>query len=299
MALLFRCPPSLLPMALAARGSTAVGVCSVWLALCRESLGTWQAACWVLAHECGHNAFHPTGTVENAVGLVCHSLLLVPYFSGCASHAVSTHANCTISKSWRKTHASFPARNRRGDFQPLVSKGVLGESGLYGGRFCVVHSSRWPPLFDFWPFTGGPAQACAHLHFIPSPSQPRKPVSSFPGRWKAWCRCPTSAGLWCCSLMVFWAHANVAAAAACVYGLPYLVINAWLVCYTWLQHTDTYIPHFTADEWNWRRKPCQGPCDRSLWTVVEFSAPRYRSTHRGSPILSSPHSTTTPGVHWN
>jgi len=32
----------------------------------------------------------------------------------------------------------------------------------------------------------------------------------------------------------------------CVYGLPYLVINAWLVGYTWLHHTDLNIPHYNA-----------------------------------------------------
>ena len=29
-----------------------------------------------------------------------------------------------------------------------------------------------------------------------------------------------------------------------LYGGPYLVINAWLVLYTWLQHTDVDVPHF-------------------------------------------------------
>lgn len=33
-----------------------------------------------------------------------------------------------------------------------------------------------------------------------------------------------------------------------LYGGPYLVINAWLVLYTWLQHTDTDVPHFTDDD---------------------------------------------------
>ena len=35
--------------------------------------------CWVIAHECGHHAFHPNRRVEAVVGFVLHSLLLVPY----------------------------------------------------------------------------------------------------------------------------------------------------------------------------------------------------------------------------
>ncbi len=33
------------------------------------------------------------------------------------------------------------------------------------------------------------------------------------------------------------------------YGCPYFVVNAWLVLYTWLQHTDPSIPHYGDDEW--------------------------------------------------
>ena len=36
---------------------------------------------WVIAHECGHQAFSKYQTVNDAVGIVLHSSLLVPYFS--------------------------------------------------------------------------------------------------------------------------------------------------------------------------------------------------------------------------
>ena len=45
--------------------------------------------------------------------------------------------------------------------------------------------------------------------------------------------------------------------APAVYGLPYLVINAWLVGYTWLQHTDTTIPHFATADWTWAKGALQ------------------------------------------
>ncbi|NCV93355.1 MAG: hypothetical protein EBW30_11465, partial [Synechococcaceae bacterium WB7_3xG_012] len=55
--------------------------------------GTVAMGCWVLAHECGHNAFHPNRRVEGVVGFVLHSLLLVPYYCWARSHAVH-HAYC-------------------------------------------------------------------------------------------------------------------------------------------------------------------------------------------------------------
>ncbi len=45
----------------------------------------WQGAVctgiWVIAHECGHQAFSAYQWVNDLVGLVFHSLLLVPYYS--------------------------------------------------------------------------------------------------------------------------------------------------------------------------------------------------------------------------
>ena len=41
---------------------------------------------WVLAHECGHQAFSPSKVLNDTVGWICHSLLLVPYFSWKISH---------------------------------------------------------------------------------------------------------------------------------------------------------------------------------------------------------------------
>jgi omega-6 fatty acid desaturase (delta-12 desaturase) len=40
----------------------------------------------VIAHECGHQAFSNYQAVNDGVGLVLHSLLLVPYYSWKHSH---------------------------------------------------------------------------------------------------------------------------------------------------------------------------------------------------------------------
>jgi len=49
--------------------------------------GTAAVGWWVLAHECGHGGFSQYRTLNDAVGWVLHSLLLVPYFSWQFSHA--------------------------------------------------------------------------------------------------------------------------------------------------------------------------------------------------------------------
>merc|ERR1711935_1133541 len=37
------------------------------------------------------------------------------------------------------------------------------------------------------------------------------------------------------------------------YFCPYCVSNAWLVLYTWLQHTDPSVPQYGDGEWTWVR----------------------------------------------
>ena len=48
--------------------------------------GLFGTGLWVLAHECGHQSFSPSKTLNDSVGWICHSALLVPYFSWKISH---------------------------------------------------------------------------------------------------------------------------------------------------------------------------------------------------------------------
>lgn len=38
-----------------------------------------------------------------------------------------------------------------------------------------------------------------------------------------------------------------------VYGVPYLIVNFWLVLITELQHSDINLPHYSGAEWNYLR----------------------------------------------
>ena len=54
--------------------------------MCKGALqGAVCTGVWVIAHECGHGGFSKWQVVNDAVGLVLHSCLLVPYFSWYAS----------------------------------------------------------------------------------------------------------------------------------------------------------------------------------------------------------------------
>jgi omega-6 fatty acid desaturase (delta-12 desaturase) len=57
--------------------------------------GSVMTGIWVLAHECGHQAFSDYEWVNNLVGTVLHSFLLVPYHSWRITHG--KHHNNTGS----------------------------------------------------------------------------------------------------------------------------------------------------------------------------------------------------------
>lgn len=49
--------------------------------------GMIMTGIWILAHECGHGAFSPSKKVNNLVGFILHSSLLVPYYSWKITHS--------------------------------------------------------------------------------------------------------------------------------------------------------------------------------------------------------------------
>lgn len=59
--------------------------CILWPAYwyCQGAVAT---GVWVIAHECGHQAFSSSQLINDVTGFVLHSALLVPYFSWKFSH---------------------------------------------------------------------------------------------------------------------------------------------------------------------------------------------------------------------
>lgn len=60
--------------------------------------GLFGTGIWVLAHECGHQAFSPSKVLNDTVGWICHSALLVPYFSWKISHGKHHKATGHLEK---------------------------------------------------------------------------------------------------------------------------------------------------------------------------------------------------------
>ena len=232
--------------------------------------GTFGIGVWVIAHECGHRAFAPTTRVQDTVGFVLHSLLLVPYFSWQRSHAI--HHGKTNHVTEGETHVpkrvttragrrALQARRRMGS----TTHGILTLAGRLG--------FGWP-LYLLAGTTGGSDRGVTN-HFWPA-----RPFSQalFPDRWKRkvlWSALGVVAVL---AGLTWWAIAASPWQMIALYGGPYLIVNCWLVTYTWLQHTDADIPHYGADEWSFVRGAfCS--VDRPYGPIIDFLHHRIGTTH--------------------
>ena len=236
--------------------------------------GTVAGGCWVIAHECGHRAFHPNPRVEAGVGFVLHSLLLVPYFSWQRSHAVH-HANCNHLEAG-ETHVPPRSDSSSGRFVVAVRQ-HLGNS-LYGVVSLFTHLVLGWPLYLMFGVAGGEDYGSLSSHFTTAAPFRNGRRRLFPDSFRHLMVVSNLGLLAMVAALVLTSIHFSPARVLLVYGLPYLVINAWLVAYTWLQHTDTNIPHFSTKDWNWAKGALQ-TVDRPYGPLLNLLHHGIGSTH--------------------
>ena len=236
--------------------------------------GTVAMGCWVLAHECGHHAFHPNRRIEGVVGFVLHSAMLVPYYSWARSHAVH-HAYCNHLESG-ETHVPPRHSSVSGRATERLQE-QLGAS-LFGATTLAVHLILGWPLYLFVGATGGEDYGRPTSHFWNGTTfrQGRKPL--FPLGFRGLMLRSNLGLMLMLGALVIAAAQSSTSRVLCVYGLPYLVVNAWLVIYTWLQHTDRSIPHFSSPEWTWAKGALQ-TVDRPYGALLNLLHHGIGSTH--------------------
>ncbi|MFM7086201.1 MAG: fatty acid desaturase [Cyanobium sp.] len=264
---------SLLAYGLGTRIPLHAAAAPIWL-LYGLVTGTVAMGCWVLAHECGHGAFHPNRRLEAAVGFTLHSLLLVPYFSWQRSHAVH-HANCNQLERG-ETHVPPRADSSAGRRTDALAR-RLGP-GLFGLQALFTHLMVGWPLYLLIGVAGGEHYGAPTSHFWNGTPfrNGRRPL--FPAGFRPR-MLQSNLGVLAMLLALALAAVHFSVARVlCVYGLPYLVINAWLVTYTWLQHTDIDIPHFAADQWTWAKGALQ-TVDRPYGPLLNLLHHGIGSTH--------------------
>jgi len=191
---------------------------------------------WVIAHECGHHAFSDYQWLDDTVGLILHSALLVPYFSWKLSH--------------RRHHSNTGSLDRDEVFVPKLKSGIGGFAKHLNnppGRVLILLAQLtlgWP-LYLLFNISGRNYERFA-CHY-----DPQSPIYSDRERTLI---LVSDAGV---LLATYGLYCLVAAKGLAwvlfVYGGPLLLVNGFLVLITYLQHTHPALPHYDSTEWDWLR----------------------------------------------
>jgi omega-6 fatty acid desaturase (delta-12 desaturase) len=200
--------------------------------------GTLMTSLWVLAHECGHYAFSNKKTINNIIGYILHIFLLVPYFAWQYSH---------------KKHHKYTNHLILGEsFVPQLYNDNILINILSEDVFSIVNVIL--RLFGGWTTylltneTGGKVQYDLKTPINSYTNKSHFGINSqiFPPSMNRYLLID-SIGILC--LIIFLIYNNL----IILYIGPYLIVNSWLVLYTWLQHTHEDIPHYGLDEFTFLR----------------------------------------------
>jgi len=205
--------------------------------------GIFMTGIWVIAHECGHQAFSDWKIVNDTVGLIFHSLLLVPYHSWRISHGMH--------------HKSTSHMERDQVFVPALRSNILKKSGLndiseilevspLGNFFGIVLMGLvgWPGYLIFNASSQDYKQRANHF-------EPDSPIFKKSQYMDV---IISDLGLAVVGSILFYlSWTYTFGAVVKFYFIPYLWVNFWLVTITYLQHTNKNIPHYRGDEWSFIR----------------------------------------------
>ena len=213
--------------------------------------GTTAMGFWVIAHECGHGAFSKNRMLETIIGYLLHSFLLVPYFSWQRSHAI--HHRFTNHITNGETHVPLVINGngiseKVGGEKEIAFSSALGKA-KYGVLQLFLHLLFGWPAYLLTGSTGGLKYGVSN-HFWP-----KKPFSKklWPSSWakKVWIS-DIGVALMLIGLIVLIIKHGIYPVIGIYFG-PLLVVNCWLVIYTWLHHTDSDVPHLSNSEFSFMR----------------------------------------------
>ncbi|GMI61746.1 hypothetical protein ScalyP_jg1206 [Parmales sp. scaly parma] len=218
-------------------------------------MGTILTGHWVIAHECGHGAFSSSQLLNDVVGFVLHQALLVPYFAWQYSHA--KHHRRTNHLTDGESHVPSTGSengvvdNVRREAHYAKLHEAMGD-GIFAGFQIFTHLVIGWPLYllgfastgRISPLDGKPVGGDIMDHFRPYSRM-------FPTKIRTKTALSTL-GIFSLLGLLLKLSLNYGFLPVFLwYGAPYMWTNAWLVMYTWLQHTDESVPQYGDDEWTW------------------------------------------------
>lgn len=222
--------------------------------------GLVGTGCWVLAHECGHGAFSSYKSVNNVVGWILHSALMVPYFSWQISHSKHHKATGHLTRDMvfvpreREEFMSLRGLQHSAEDTPIMTLYYLLVQQLFGWNTYLLTNvtGQTYPGRSKWVVN----------HFVPtSPVFDKKDYYNI---------ILSDIGvLTTLSALYYFSQKYGFSTVALMWGMPWLWVNHWLVHITYLQHTDPQLPHYDPSDWTFARG-AMATIDRDFGFIGEF-----------------------------
>nr|AOG21009.1 delta12 desaturase [Thraustochytrium sp. ATCC 26185] len=245
--------------------------------------GTVCAGLWVLGHECGHQAFSNYRIVNDGVGYLVHTSLLVPYFSWAYTHGLH-HARVNHMLDG-ESHTPNLQKKVAASFQKFCD--MMGDEA-----FAVLHVFIY--LLLAWPLyiiNGSGASKRNHegkrwsKDFWKRPNHFMPTSELFPDKMRVKAAISTIGVLTVIAGLCYWGAVEGGRTVLLQYFLPYLVVNAYLIGFTWMQHTHPDVPHLGEDEWSWVAGTVL-TVDRPYPPFIDVLTHRIGSTHVAHHLFS-------------
>lgn len=217
---------------------------------------------WVLAHECGHQAFSDSRLVNDTVGWVLHSYWLVPYFSWKFSHGKHHKATGHMTRDMvfvPKTKEQFVELRLHSHIEEIAS-----DSPIYSLYSLILQQGFGWLMYLFTNVTGQPA---AKTGWGMSHFNPKSAIFELNQYWYI---VLSDIGILTQMFVLYTWYKKYGGFNLLVnWFLPYLGVNHWLVFITFLQHSDPEMPHYEASQWNFARGAA-ATIDREFGFIGKF-----------------------------
>ncbi|KIK07960.1 hypothetical protein K443DRAFT_672842 [Laccaria amethystina LaAM-08-1] len=222
--------------------------------------GLFATGLWVVAHECGHQAFSESKTINNTVGWVLHSALGVPYQAWRITHAKHHASTGHLTQDQvfvppTRSEVGLPLLNvaKEDRLGSRVSEEVkrefreaLGDSPIGATIGAATYLLGGWPAYIITNASGQRRYPKGTSHFNP------KAVMFAPHHYSQIIVSNIGVALWL-GVIGTWIYYKGIAEVFRLYLVPYLWVNHWLVLITFLQHTDPLLPHYRAPEFTFPR----------------------------------------------
>jgi omega-6 fatty acid desaturase (delta-12 desaturase) len=228
--------------------------------------GTVVMGFMVIGHECGHGAFSEYPVINDFVGYILHTGLLVPYFAWQKTHATHhSRANHTIDG---ETHVPGTMKAMKKPLTDLAE--IIGEDAFVILQILERLLVGWP-TYLLVHMTGSRRSPITKERYKRSPNHFNPYGELFADKLRFKIALGTTGVAAMVATLAYTGYWRL-------YLGPYMVVNAWLVLYTWLQHTSKDIPHYGDKEWTWL-KGALCTVDRPYPWIIDELHHHLGSTH--------------------